>query len=63
MKDRTCTRNASPSPSATLKKTIHDRIAAMTRKPDVTYSDAFAPMPSPKRPAIKKPISGRKTMA
>jgi hypothetical protein len=44
-------------------KAIHDRTAAITRKPDVTYSLALAPMERPNRPATRNPISGRKTMA
>jgi len=54
---------ASVSPKPTLKKAIHDSTAAITRKPDVMYSLALAPIERPNRPAIRKPRSGRKTMA
>ncbi len=38
MKRSTGTVNTSPSPKATMKKAIHDSTAAITRKPEVTYS-------------------------
>ena len=47
----------------TLKKAIHDSTAEITRKPEVMYSDALAPSDVPNRPTIRKPSSGRKTMA
>src|SRR5690606_9821288 len=53
----------SVSPSATWKNTIQDSTLATIMKPEVTYSDAFAPMAFPPRPAMRKPISGRKTIA
>src|SRR5690606_24379027 len=37
--------------------------AETTSRPEVTYSDALAPIERPNRPAIRKPASGRKTMA
>ena len=63
MKRSTGTVNGSPSPKATMKKAIHDNTAAITRKPEVMYSDALAPIAPPPKPAIRKPRSGRKTMA
>ena len=63
MKFRTGTVNASVSPKPTVKKATHDSTAEITRKPEVTYSDALAPIEPPNRPAIRKPRSGRKTMA
>ncbi len=63
MKRSTGTVNASPSPKPTVKKASHDSAAAMMRKPEVIYSDAFAPIERPNRPAIRKPRSGRKTIA
>ena len=53
----------SPWASATVKKTIQDRMATTIIRPVVTYSDALAPIERPNRPAIRKPISGRKTIA
>src|SRR5690606_22898993 len=44
-------------------KTIQEKTAATTMKPEVTYSEAFAPIWLPASPAIRKPNSGRKTMA
>jgi hypothetical protein len=63
MKRMTGTVNASPSPKPTVKKATHDRTAAITRNPEVMYSLALAPIEAPSRPAIRKPKSGRKTMA
>jgi len=62
MKRSTGTVKASPSPMATEKKATQDRTAEITSRPDVTYSDAAAPIERPPRPAIRKPRSGRKTM-
>ncbi|MNJ04816.1 hypothetical protein D3C73_1657510 [compost metagenome] len=53
----------SPWASATEKKTIHDRTATTIIRPVVTYSEALAPIDRPNRPAIRKPIRGRKTIA
>ena len=47
----------------TVKNAIQERTALITRKPEVMYSQARAPIERPNRPAIKKPRSGRKTMA
>ncbi len=63
MKERSGTVNASPLPMATVKKAIQDKSAAMTMKPQVISSDPFAPMERPNSPAIRKPISGRNTIA
>src|SRR6478735_4454679 len=46
-----------------VTKTYHDSTAAMIIRPQVTYSDALAPIPRPKRPAMIAPIRGRKTIA
>ena len=55
-------RRVSDSPKPKLMKAIHDRTAAATRKAEVVYSDALAPIALPNRPAIRKPASGRRTM-
>src|SRR5205085_9747520 len=47
----------------TVKKAIHNSTTEITRKPEVMYSDALAPSELPNRPTIRKPSSGRKTMA
>jgi hypothetical protein len=59
----TVNRAASPWPKPTVKKATHDSTAAITRKPEVMYSDALAPSDVPNRPTIRKPSRGRKTMA
>src|SRR5918995_2907887 len=63
MKRSTVVVKISVSLKPTLKKAHHDSNAQITRKPDVMYSDAFAPSDVPNRPTIRKPSSGRKTMA
>src|SRR5262245_39454675 len=63
MKRSTGTVKGSLSLKATRKKAIHDSTAQTTRKPDVMYSQARAPICEPPRPAIRKPMSGRKTIA
>src|SRR5688572_27027691 len=53
----------SSSPRATWKKTNQESAAVTSIRPLVTYSDALAPICVPRRPAIRKPIRGRKTIA
>ena len=48
---------------ATVKKATQERSAETTSRPEVIYSDALAPIERPNRPAIRKPMSGRKTIA
>ena len=62
MKVSTGTLKASTSPSPTVMKAYHDSTAETTSRPDVTYSEALAPICEPKRPAIRKPTRGRKTI-
>jgi hypothetical protein len=63
MKRITGTVKAWVSGKATVMKAIHDRTATITIRPEVTNSDALAPIERPNRPAIRKPRRGRKTMA
>ena len=63
MKRSTGIVKVSTSPKPTVKKATHDSTAEITRKPDVMYSDALAPSELPNSPTIRKPRSGRKTMA
>src|SRR5271165_6546459 len=50
------------APPATWKNAIQDRTKQIPRNPVVTYSAPRAPIQRPKRPAIRKPKSGRKTI-
>ena len=57
--EATCTRSAWP-PSRNTPQAIS---AVKARNAVVMYSQARAPMYRPNRPAIRKPMSGKKTIA
>ena len=50
-------------PRATLKNATHERSAEMITNPVVIMRDALSPIERPKRPAIKAPNNGKKTIA
>ena len=58
----TCTLPGAP-PSATLAKTIQDSAAETKSRLVVTSSAGRSPIWRPKMPAIRKPSSGKKTIA
>ena len=52
-----------PCPKPTWTKATQDSAAEISSSVVVTISEARAPISRPKRPAIRKPIRGRKTIA